>query len=787
MSTAIERDASTGVRGLPHATTSLVGRTGEATAIFKLIANPDARLITLVGPGGVGKTRLAAYVAQQAAALFPDGVAFVDLAALTDPALVPTVIGATIGLPDRGPVSCSALLISHFSPRRMLLVLDNLEHLLPATPLISELLAASAGLSVLATSRVLLRLSGEHAFPVPPLGVPLGHGGASSSDLAQSEAVQLFLERARAIRPSLELDDATAAAIARICRLLDGLPLAIELAAARANVLSPQAMVTRLERRLPLLSGGARDRPHRQQTMHNAIAWSFDLLSAEEKALARRLSVFVGGFSLEAAEAVIGGFAVPGIDVLEGIGSLVDKSLLRPADQEGDSPRFFMLETIREYALEQMERAGEAASAADAHAEWFMALARRADAVAYSPEAPAWYGRLEPDRPNFRAALAWLRAQDPDHRFIELSAHLGRFWYKWERYTEGLSWLEEAVAIARRQAPSRIKADLLDNLGKLNSVRSKHISPITYFAESLETWIAIGDARGIARETITLAEGYRLEMESEQAIPLYERGLALISEFPAETSWRSTALRGLGTVELQRGNVDRAEQLFEQAFAVALESDVAWSIGTAHHCLGQIASLRGRHAAAIAHFMASIRIMRDLGDRLSLLLAVPALAEALVQAAQFERAAHVFGASESFSDTLPEVDGIRELLSCYDPIIATARLRLGEPAYSAAWAIGHGQPVAGIVAFALAQAETSLAELADQKSDRQLSPLPGGLSEREAEVLSLAAAGLTNGEIAKRLYLSPHTIRSHLQRIYTKLEVENRAAAVRFAVQNGLM
>jgi non-specific serine/threonine protein kinase len=783
----IEHEASMGVRGLPHATTSLVGRTGEAAAILDLIANPDARLITLVGPGGVGKTRLASYVALQALDQFPDGVTFVNLAAISDPTLVPTVIGATLGLPDRGPSSCSALLISFIAPKRMLLVLDNVEHLLPSVALISDLLAAAPKLTVLATSRVLLRLSGEHAYPVPPLAIPKVRTGTSLDHLAQNDAVRLFLDRARAVRPTLELTDEAAAAIARICQLLDGLPLAIELAAARSNVLSPQAMVSRLERRLPLLTGGARDRPLRQQTMQDAIAWSFDLLTPDEQALFRRLAIFVGSFTLEAAEAVTGAFDHLEMDVLEGIGSLVDKSLLRSGDQHDETPRFAMLETIREYALEQLEQAEEASRAADAHAGWFLALAQRADAVAYSPEAPAWYGRLEPDRPNFRAALAWLRAHDPDRRFVDLSALLGRFWYKWERYTEGLSWLEEAVAIARRQAPSHTLAVLLDNLGKLTSVRNKHISPIAYFAESLENWVAVGDARGIARETITLAEGHRLAMDAEQAIPLYERGLELLSKFPAETSWRSTALRGLATVELQRGNIDRAEQLFEQSFVVALESDVAWSIGTAHHGLGQIASLRGNHAAAITHFVASIRIMRDLHDRLALLLAIPALGDALVQAAQFEQAARVFGASDAFSETLPEVEGTREMLSQYDPVIATARARLGEPAYSAAWAIGRGQPVADIVAFALVEAEAALTALAGQVPEPRRPALPGGLSEREAEVLRLAAAGLSNVEMAERLYLSPHTIRAHLQRIYAKLEVENRAAAVRFAAENGLL
>jgi non-specific serine/threonine protein kinase len=787
MSSVIEHDASAGVRGLPHATTSLVGRTGEAAAILERISDSDARLITLVGPGGVGKTRLASYVALQALDKFPDGATFVNLAAISDPALVPTVIGATLGLPDRGPSSCSALLINFVTPKRMLLVLDNVEHLLPGVALISDLLAAAPGLIVLATSRVLLRLSGEHAYPVPPLSVPNVRAGMSLDQLTQSDAVRLFLDRARAVRPALALNDETAAAIARICQLLDGLPLAIEFAAARSNVLSPQAMVSRLERRLPLLTGGARDRPLRQQTMQDAIAWSFDLLTPDEQALFRRLSIFVSSFTLEAAEAVTGAFDRIGIDILEGAASLVDKSLLISIDQEGESPRFAMLETGRAFGLEQLRQSGEADHAAEAHAAWFLHLASLAEADSYTSRHPAWIVKLEPDRPNFRATLAWLREHDPGGGFVKLSGDLGRVWYKWERYTEGLRWLEEAAKIARSQPPSRARALILDNLGKLNSILGKNSQSIEYFTESLEAWTELGDLLGIATQTIILGEGYRLSERDDEAIRHYERGLELISEFPDMTQWRSTAMRGLATVELRRENIDRAEELLTEAFAIAQESEMPWTVATAHHGLSQVASMRGRHGEAIAHFVESMRIMRDLNDPISLLFTLPALAEALVHAGQLERAARLFGATDTYLETIPEADGLADLMACHEPAIASVRMRLGGPAFTEAWSIGRGQPASEVVAFAFDEADVAAAAVSIPGPPPGRATLPGGLSEREAEVLRLAAAGLSNGEMAERLYLSPHTIRAHLQRIYAKLEVENRAAAVRFAVENGLV
>jgi predicted ATPase/DNA-binding CsgD family transcriptional regulator len=785
MSSLVTFEENAGLRGSPQTITSLVGRARETTAVIDLIDRPEVRLVTLVGPGGVGKTRLAIHVAQAAAELFPDGATFVNLAAVTDPALVATVVGAVLGVPDRGQASCTEQLTLHVAQMRMLLVLDNLEHLLPAAQLISDLLATSPGLTVLATSRVVLRLSGEHAFPVPPLNVPKVTPAVSMEQLAASDAVQLFLDRAQAVRPSLELTEATAIAIARICQLLDGLPLAIELAAARANMLSPQAMVARLERRLPLLTSGARDRPLRQQTMRDAIAWSYDLLPPDEQALFRRLSILVGGFSIDAAEAVGADLQ---IDVFEGIGSLVDKSLLRPVDHDDESARFLMLETVREYGLERLAADGERRVVEETHADWYLRLAQRVQQDFFAPNEPGWMSRLAIERPNFRAALSWFLENEPRGRFLDLSAVLGRFWYKWERFTEGRRWLEQAAAIAQESGPSHALATILDNLGKLVGLQENMPLAADYFAKSLAVWREIGDKRGIAREVVTLAEGYRLREEIEPAIPLYEEGLKLLQGLEGEGVWISTALRGLATVELLGGHTDRAEQLFRESLAIARESGATWALTTALHGVGQIASERGNHAESIAAFRESLTIAWQLRDRVAVVLTMPALADALAAAGEPERAAQVFGAALSVSDGLtPEAEGMPPLLAKYDTHISTLRTRLGEAAFQAAWSIGGGRSIESAVALATELAGQALAGLTNAGSTAQARALPGGLSEREAEVLRLAAAGLTNADIADRLFLSPHTIRAHLQRIYTKLDIANRAEAVRYAVDHGLV
>src|SRR2546423_3265303 len=431
----------------------LIGREQQEQAIRSILLRPEVRLLTLTGTAGIGKTRLASQVATDLSGVFPQGVCLVQLAPLSDFNLVIPSIAQTLGLRDVEEYSLFESLKAFLQDQRLLLLVDNFEQVLAAAPALVELLRACPSIKILVTSRAVLHVEGEYEFSVPPLSLPDPHHLPAHEELAQYAAVALFVQRAQMVKPQLVLSEDNAAAIAQICIQLDGLPLSLELAAARSKLLSPQTLLGRLNHRLAALTGGRQDAPTRQHTLRDTISWSYDLLNAEEQRCFRRLAIFVGGCTLEAAEAVVEcGFiqhvaaadhSLPAIDL---VASLLDKSLLQQSDRAGDEPRLLMLETIRDYALEMLADSGAVEATEERHAMYYLTLAERGDPELFGQQQHLWVNRLTRDSENLRAALQWLHGrrqhQEP---LLRLAGSLGWFWYMCGRLSEGMLWLEHAL------------------------------------------------------------------------------------------------------------------------------------------------------------------------------------------------------------------------------------------------------------------------------------------------------------------------------------------------------
>src|SRR5215203_1083702 len=475
---------------LPMQLTTLVGREAEIVHVAAMIEREGARLVTLSGPGGTGKTRLALAVAAEALDSFPDGVWFVDLAPLTDPALVLPGIASVLGVREPGGQGLLRAVEAFLVSKRLLLVLDNFEQVLAAAPQLAELLMACPQLSMLVTSREPRQVRAEQQVPVFPLTLPPAELMLPLSELARVPAIDLFLQRATAIVPDFALTEDNAPIIAAICQRLDGLPLAIELAAARVRFLPPRALLERLERSLPVLTGGPRDAPARQRTLRDAIAWSHDLLEGDEPILFRRLAVFSGGWTFEAAEAVVSHDGA--LDVFTGITALADKSLVRPVATTGPNPRFGMLETIREFGLDQLAAAGEVDSTRRRHAEYFVTFSEKLSAELSQATEPELLERLAAEHDNIRAALVWLDQQGDEETSIRLAAGLGWFWFVRGFGTEGISWLERARS-PRSAVAGPIRAAALNWASVLTLPRKDHAAAAELAAFSVSLLRENGD------------------------------------------------------------------------------------------------------------------------------------------------------------------------------------------------------------------------------------------------------------------------------------------------------
>ena len=774
--------------GLPSTLTPLIGREREAATVGSLLRQPHVRLVTLTGPGGVGKTRLALRAGEELLDDFADGVAFVPLAPVPAPDLVASAIARTLDVRQLGDQPIPERLRLALRDRRTLLLLDNFEHLLGAAPLVSQLLATCPLLKVLVTSRARLRVSGEHAFPVPPLALPAA--GDQAADPAAADAVRLFVGRAQAAEPSFALAEENALAVAEICRRVDGLPLAIELAAAWAPVLPPAAMLARLERRLPLLTGGARDLPERQRTMRDAIAWSYDLLAPEEQALFRRLAVFVGGFTLESAGAVVDSRDGTVLAVLEGVAALVDKSLLRREEIAGTDHRWGMLETVREFALERLAASGQDVAARDAHAAWCLDLAKcGAVALRNRSDFASWLRRLEVEHGNLRAALVWFAENGGTTDLLRLAGALWRFFYFRGHLTEGRRWLARALAQGI-DAPAGVWGDAQVGAGTLAHYQDDDGQAVPLLEEGLVGSRAAGEPEVSAFALYMLGVVAEDRGDYDEAARRFEEALALYRT--SGQQGEAMALTHLGVVAYGRGDLAGAAGFCQQALGQARAAGDAFTTGFALHTLGLVAAALGDYAKAGFRFVEALALDRVAGHREGMLHGLAGAAVVAAGHGRFGHVARLLGAAATRAEEI----GVRYALperGAYEQVLEVARAHLGEPAFAASWATGAAMTEEQAVAEAAAATACSPAAVpgdagvpAEATVSRGTNP-SAALTPREVEVLGFLAAGRTDKEIAEALFLSPRTVNHHVAGLLAKFGVANRAEATSAARAAGLL
>jgi predicted ATPase/transcriptional regulator with XRE-family HTH domain len=691
---------------LPAPLTSLVGREQELTELTALLGHANVRLVTLTGPGGTGKTRLGLEVGARLQAEFGDGVVFVDLAPLTDAALVLPTIASALGVREQLGRRLVETVINVLAARHIMLLLDNFEQVLGAAPEIAELLVASPDLSIIATSREPLHLRGERVVPVLPLLVPAADGPLAVEELACVPSVALFVERATASHPAFALTADTASAVAAICRRLDGLPLAIELAAARINVLSPAMLLARLERPLPLLTGGARDAPARQRTLRDTIAWSYDLLTAPEQVLFRRLAVFVGGFTFEGAEAV--GSLDGALDAFAGVAQLCEQSLLRQEDGPGGEPRFAMLETVREFGLEQLAASSEEAAIRDAHAGYFLARVADARVSFEGPGRSAARDRVDREHDNLRAALAWALASGDAETAQRLGAEMARFWVALGYIPEGRDWLEQAVALDAPSSPAT-RVDALLWAANFAASQDSLARADVLAEDALALARASGYRRGIAMALYQRAQTAERRDDHERATALYEAALAMFREL-AEPIWEGVTLRELGLTARARGDQDKAIARHEEALAIWRRLDHPWGVPAALRELAQEALQRGDLAGAAAQYGESLGRWRQLREPLHVGGCLWGLARVALATGRAGPGARLLGAASALDEALgivPVPDDRAKRERAGD----AARAALGETAFMTAWIGGRTLSLEEAIAEALALADSLMGVL----------------------------------------------------------------------------
>jgi predicted ATPase/class 3 adenylate cyclase len=679
--------------------TALLGRGEEVAGVLQLLAE-GTRLVTLTGPGGSGKTRLAQEVAAEALERYPDGVFFVDLAPIRAADYVVPTIASVLGVREHPEEPLPKTLNRYLAERWMLLVLDNCEQVLEAAGNVAALLAQCPQLAVLATSREPLRVRGERVVPVSPLPLPDLQRLPDLPALAQVPSVTLFVERAQAVDPSFALTEDNASATAAICWRLDGLPLAIELAAARVRLLPPEALLARLERSLPFLTRGARDAPARQRTLRETIAWSHALLSSAERALFRRLSVFVGGWTVEAAEAVTNPDGT--LDVLEGLANLVERSLVRRVEEAAGELRFGLLETIREYGLEQLHASGEALAMRTAHAAYVLALTEQAEPGLFGGQERTWLARLDTELDNIRAALAWSATGPNAATGLRLGASLWWYWHMRGLESEGRRWLDQALARRAEVSPD-VLVNALIVAGTLAVFQRDDEQGRVLLEESLVLARERADTFRIARAQCMLGALHAWRGDAEPGRALLESCLPVFRELHNAT-WTGFTLVFLGYTAMLKNDFEQAIQLMDENLAVTQGS--GWRSGQAMAlgALGMAARGRGDYAQAASLSRAALALRWEHAN-------LPGTAEELVSMADVaaglgdpERAVRLLGAAARLREShgLP---GLEAYNAAHDKVVRTTRTALGDDGFAEAWAAGQALRLEEAIAEAMAEAE----------------------------------------------------------------------------------
>ncbi|MBK9712446.1 MAG: tetratricopeptide repeat protein [Kouleothrix sp.] len=705
--------SSPGSSNLPRPTTALAGRAREVAEVQAFLSRAEVRLLTLTGAPGVGKTRLALEAASELRGAFADGVFLAALASLSDPDLVLVAVAHALDVGTSGRQPLGERLGRYLRPRQVLLVLDTFEQVLAAAPQLTQLLAAAPRLKLLVTSRVALELAGEHRFTVLPLAVPPTAGNrmyalAAAEAQQRYAAVDLFVRRARAVAPSFALTDANVLAVGEICRRLDGLPLAIELAAARAALFTPQELLARLDDRFTFLTSRARDLPARHMTLGLAIDWSYTLLSPADQLLFRRLSVFVGGCTIEAAQAVCNSDGAVGGDVVDGIAALAAGSLLQRHEGYDGRSRFGMLETVRAYAQGQLATSGEAADMCRRHAAYYLALAEAAEREWDRPAEWAWLRRLVSVRDNLRAALRWALDERDAAFALRLNGALFTFWTTCSTLAEARGSIEAALALPRPADTPELaaaEAKALNAAGYIAAETSDHARAYASFERGLALYRALGDSRGIAWSLRSCAFVHMLRDEHDAAERLYDQSLQLCQS--SGDAWGlAWTLYALAFLKLAQGDLAQARPALEQALAQLRQQEMMFAVFRTLLALGHTLFEQGDVAGAAARFREGLALSRATPMLTFITIGLDGLATVAAARGLPARAARLWGAAEALREATDE-QRWHVFQRAYDRALADARSHMPEPEWAAAWAAGRSLTAAQAVAEALEDADTT--------------------------------------------------------------------------------